>query len=275
MIVMQHANGGNLYSYLDQTINYLTWKTKIVCLRDIAENLATIHEKGLIHCDLHGGNILFENTSHGKDWISGVQAYPYICDLGLSKPVNLSRSSPTIQGVLAYIAPEVFLTRTFTQKSDIYSFGIIMHQMASGDRPYKEWSSDDYLAYRIREGLRPSLPESTPKEYEKLARMCCDADSNKRPTAEEIYENLHQLVLEVENDKSDDNIWNKVYVNNHLKPLTFREKEMKYSSRLLPPGNWCAFCRCYHSDAGRNDKLIFLVVCKLNFKHVINFLITT
>jgi len=110
--------------------------------------------------------------------------------------------------------------------------------MANGEPPYKEWSSDILLAYRICEGLRPPLPESMPKEYRELARKCCDADSNKRPTAEEIYKYLHRLVLELENNESDDNIWNRIYVNDHLKPLTLFEKETKYSSRLLPTENW-------------------------------------
>src|SRR5438128_9214073 len=123
MIVMQYASNGSLPSYLDQNINKLTWKTKLQYLYDIASNLYDIHCKQLIHCDLHGGNVVMNQS-----------ATPLICDLGLSKSVNLSQSTTsTIQGVLPYIAPEVFHTREFTRASDIYSFGIIMHQVASGE----------------------------------------------------------------------------------------------------------------------------------------------
>ena len=97
MIVMQYANDGNLLSYLDRNINKLTWMMKMKCLIDIADRLFTIHQTGLIHCDLHGGNIVLNNDK------------PFICDLGLSRSVNSSKSSlSNIHGVLPYVAPEVF-----------------------------------------------------------------------------------------------------------------------------------------------------------------------
>jgi len=63
MIVMQYANNGSLLSYLDQNINRLTWKDKLWCLRDIANYLEIIHIAGLVHCDLHGRNIIMHNDN--------------------------------------------------------------------------------------------------------------------------------------------------------------------------------------------------------------------
>ena len=72
-------------------------------------------------------------------------------------------STSTIQGALPYIASEVLHSHKFTQKSDIYSFGIIMHQIANGEPPFRDWSSDDKcLAMRIYKGLRPEMPDSAP-----------------------------------------------------------------------------------------------------------------
>src|SRR5436190_17882197 len=84
MIVMQYANNGNLLSYLDQNINKLTWMDKLRRLRDIANYLDTIHYEGLVHCDLHGGNIVLH------DYTSVIESF--ICDLGLSRSVNLRES---------------------------------------------------------------------------------------------------------------------------------------------------------------------------------------
>ena len=122
MIVMQYANRGSLPSYLDKNINKLTWKMKLQYLKDIAFNLWEIHGIQLIHCDLHGGNIVLNQYDQSTQ-------RPLICDLGLSKSVNYSSgsSTSTIQGVLPYIAPEVLHSHKFTGKSDIYFFGIIMH----------------------------------------------------------------------------------------------------------------------------------------------------
>src|SRR6185312_7176427 len=124
MIVMQYANNGSLLSYLDQNINKLTWRMKLKYLDSIALHLDNMHDVGLVHCDLHGGNIVLHNTE------------TFICDLGLSRSVNSCESNSTIQGALPYIAPEVFHTRKFTQESDVYSFGIIMHLMATGEPPF-------------------------------------------------------------------------------------------------------------------------------------------
>ena len=57
---MQYANSGSLKSYLEQNIDKLTWKMKLYHLRDIAYCLYDIHSQGLVHCDLHGGNIVFD-----------------------------------------------------------------------------------------------------------------------------------------------------------------------------------------------------------------------
>src|SRR6185436_2234839 len=84
MIVMQYANKGSLLSYLDQNINNLTWKMKLEHLKNIARYLRTIHIIGLIHCDLHGGNlVIYDNTRDNNN-----EFYPCICDLGLSRSVN-------------------------------------------------------------------------------------------------------------------------------------------------------------------------------------------
>src|SRR6185436_16293976 len=99
----------------------------IVCCLD------AIHCAGLVHCDLHGGNIVLHRTES------------LICDFGLSRSVNSRESNPTIRGALPYIAPEVFHTRKFTQESDVYSFGIIMYLMATGEPPFRDRQFDTSL----------------------------------------------------------------------------------------------------------------------------------
>ena len=127
MIVMQYANNGSLLSFLDQNINKLMWKDKLQCLWIIATYLYIIHSTGSVHCDLHGGNIVLNEGT------------PLICDLGLSRSVNSNESDSTIRGVLPFVAPEVFHTCKFTQESDVYSFGIIMYLVATGEPPFREW----------------------------------------------------------------------------------------------------------------------------------------
>ena len=129
---------------------------------------------------------------------------------------------------MPFVAPEVFNTRKFTQKSDIYAFGIIMHLMATGESPFRDREFDRGLACDIMGGLRPSMPDSAPDEYKKLAEQCYDADPDKRPRANIVCRHILNLIKKVDNDNSDDNTWNTIYHNNNdVKPLSHLEKESK------------------------------------------------
>ena len=197
MIVMQYASNGNLLSYLDQNINKLTWRKKLEYLENIACNLNNIHHKGLVHCALHGGNIVLNNNHRS-----------YICDVGLSQSASSSQKNLTIRGdVSPFTAPEVFHAYKFTQKSDIYSFGIIMYLMATGELPFRDRQFDSSLIRDIMGGLRPLMPDSAPEEYKQLAQWCCDADPDKRPNAQEIREHIKKVLKSIFNN----NLWDTVY----------------------------------------------------------------
>jgi len=196
---MEYTNNGNLLSYLDENVNKLTWRRKLWYLWEIAMYLSHIHYVGLVHCDLHAGNILMHNDDA-----------PYICNLGLSRSVNSCESHSTIlRGALPFIAPEVFYTRKFTQKSDVYSFGIIMYLIATGEPPFRDRQFDASLIREIMDGLRPPMPDSAPEEYEKLAEQCCDADPDKRPRAVTLQRNILKLYNRVDRD----NTWDAIYYN--------------------------------------------------------------
>ena len=145
---MQYANNGSLWSYLDQNINMLTWRMKLEFLKNIACNLKVIHCNGSMHCNLHGGNIVVHDHS------------PFVCDLRFSRSTNSRGSNPTIRGVLPFTAPEVFHDRKFTQKSDIYSFGIIICLVATGEPPFRDRQFNRGLICDMMDGLRPSMPDS-------------------------------------------------------------------------------------------------------------------
>jgi len=176
-----------------------------------------------------------------------------ICDLGLSRSVNSHESDSIIRGVLPFIAPEVFHTCKFTQKSDIYSFGIIMYLIATGEPPFRDRQFNRDLVCDILGGLRPSTPDSAPEEYKKLAERCCDADPDKRPDAGMLWDGIWELIDEADKDDSDDNAWNTIY-HNDVKPLSRLEKESKYSSTLLPTGDLLKPRNSYGLDSAAGMK---------------------
>ena len=158
IMVLDYAEHGSLRNYLDTNYDKLSWKTKFLYLCDIARGLEKIHEKELIHRDLHIGNILsFSNTFIGAS----------ITDMGLCRPADYNKLENTnnnnVYGVLPYIAPEILRGQNYTKAADVYSFGIIMYEVFSGLPPYHDVSHDENLATKICLGFRPRFNIEVPQ----------------------------------------------------------------------------------------------------------------
>ncbi|CAB4437986.1 unnamed protein product [Rhizophagus irregularis] len=157
----------NLREYLQQNHNKPTWKKRIQITDYIMQAVSIIHEENAIHRDLHSGNILF----------SQINQKFYVSDLGLCGPANIPLDS--IYGNLSYIAPEVIIKKKYSFASDIYSIGILMWEISSGQPPFI--NKHDYdLAIKIINGMRPKIIPGTPLEYKELMEQCWDADATKR-----------------------------------------------------------------------------------------------
>ncbi|CAI2182010.1 6375_t:CDS:2 [Funneliformis geosporum] len=152
---------------------------KLKQLLDITQGLCSIHQANLIHKDFHSGNVL--------NALQNNRVFSHISDLGLSKPVNATKESGKIYGVLPYVAPEVLSGQPYSQASDIYSWGMIMYEIFSGLTPYPERDYDTSLAIQICQGLRPNLePVIIPQLLKDLISRCWDAEPKKRLTVGEL-----------------------------------------------------------------------------------------
>src|SRR5437016_11921505 len=116
----------------------------------IVYSLSRIHQKNEIHRDLHSGNILFGQTTQRFD----------ISDLGFCGPADKPLNS--VYGNLPYIAPEVIVRKETTFASDIYSIGMIMWEISSGQPPFSNYYHDYDLAIKIVNGMRPKVVIGTP-----------------------------------------------------------------------------------------------------------------
>ncbi|CAG8786136.1 9941_t:CDS:2, partial [Racocetra fulgida] len=118
IMVMEYANSGSLKDYLIKKGKVISLNDKLKIFEQLATGLSSVHEVGLIHRDLHLGNILV------NDDVS------YLSDLGLSLPTE-QLSSDNICGVAPYIAPEIIKEKLYTKASDIYSLGVVMNEIYS------------------------------------------------------------------------------------------------------------------------------------------------
>ncbi|UZO14208.1 uncharacterized protein OCT59_005669 [Rhizophagus irregularis] len=137
--------------------------TEKICL-----GLFNIHKHGLIHKDLHIGNVLCSNGSSAR-----------ISDFGFCKPANEASShtnNTNTYGVMPYMAPEILRGKEYTQASDVYSLGIIINEIVSIIPPFCDRPHDYYLAIDICCGLRPKIREEIPGKLKELIRKCWDAN---------------------------------------------------------------------------------------------------
>ena len=127
-MVLNYVEEGNLRNYLRKNYSKLTLKNRIATFKKLCSSLRNIHEKDLIHCDLHSGNILI----HGGT--------SYITDLGLCGPVD-EKSSNKVYGIVSYIAPELLrgkINIKNAKETDIYSVGMLMWEIFAGHPPFDD-----------------------------------------------------------------------------------------------------------------------------------------
>ncbi len=161
--------------------NQTTWKEKVQTTFDIINALDKIHFENAIHRDLHSGNILYQ--PYYNKWL--------ISDLGFCGPAD--RPSEKIYGILPYIAPEVLAGKEYTFASDIYSIGILMWEISSGQPPFINYEHDYHLAMNIVNGIRPKIVSGTPLKYKSLMEQCWDADLSKRPDIDTLYFKIQEI----------------------------------------------------------------------------------
>jgi len=83
---------------------------------------------------------------------------------------------------VAWIAPEIFEKKQYTEKCDVYSYGIIFWELFSRKIPYADVSSFEIPVKVAKEGLRPKIPDNVPKSISKLMKQCWHAKPTKRPS---------------------------------------------------------------------------------------------
>ncbi|CAG8687355.1 220_t:CDS:2, partial [Funneliformis caledonium] len=181
VIITQYSEHGSLRTLLHSHFSSFRWTDKSWWLCDIASNLLTLHKEGIVHGNIHSGNIL-QIGELTRETTSA------LADTGLNFPAsdlnyNFERD---VYGVLPYLAPEVILGNAPSKESDVYSIGILMIEMSTGIPPFSHLPHDEQLALEVCQGLRPELAQGTPKVYADLARKCCSTDPFLRPKIKDL-----------------------------------------------------------------------------------------
>ncbi|SDQ81065.1 Serine/threonine protein kinase [Thermostaphylospora chromogena] len=161
----------------------LPWQEAVTIAARVAKVLAAAHERGIVHRDVTAENVLI--TPDGAK----------LLDFGIAAFVGEQASERVADyGTPPYVAPERLAGVITDPAVDVYSLGVLLFEMLTGDTPYPERTWEEIENAR-REGP-PPLPDvpGLPTEVAMLCRRCLDADPRNRPTAQHVADVLTESI---------------------------------------------------------------------------------
>ncbi|GFP88292.1 protein strubbelig-receptor family 8 [Phtheirospermum japonicum] len=192
-LVYDYVPNGNLFGYLDLEEGdgrVLEWSARVSIINGIAKGIEYLHgykvnKPSLVHQNISAKNILIGHRSN-----------PSLSDSCLHKLLTNDTvfSALKASAAMGYLAPEYTTTGRFTQKSDIYAFGVLVFQILSGKRRYSTAMRASAESRSLDDVIDPNLSgkfcEGEAAMLAKVAVMCTHESPEERPSMEMIVEEL-------------------------------------------------------------------------------------
>ncbi|XP_072308144.1 mitogen-activated protein kinase kinase kinase 12-like isoform X2 [Eucyclogobius newberryi] len=177
-IIMEYCAQGQLYEVLraGRKIHpslLMDWAMAI------AGGMNYLHLHKIIHRDLKSPNILITYDDAVK-----------ISDFGTSKELSDKSTKMSFAGTVAWMAPEVIRNEPVSEKVDIWSFGVVLWEMLTGEVPYKDVDSSAIIWGVGNNSLQLPVPDTCPDSFKLLLRQCWNCKTRNRPSFRQILLHL-------------------------------------------------------------------------------------
>ncbi|XP_011641942.1 mitogen-activated protein kinase kinase kinase 12 isoform X1 [Pogonomyrmex barbatus] len=191
-IIMEFCPFGPLYDLLRAgepvpPARLVSWS------KQIAAGMAYLHAHKIIHRDLKSPNVLIGQGEIVK-----------ISDFGTSRQWNEISTKMTFAGTVAWMAPEVIRNEPCSEKVDIWSYGVVLWELLSGEIPYKDVDSSAVMWGVGSNSLHLPIPTSCPEGYGLLVKQCWSAKPRNRPSFKLIEMHLAIAAVDVLSTEPDD-----------------------------------------------------------------------
>ncbi|CAD5232101.1 unnamed protein product [Bursaphelenchus xylophilus] len=182
ILVLELCELGDLLNMLKGTNNALTQKDFLSIVWQIVDGMSYVASLSLIHRDLAARNILLSKPLTAK-----------IGDFGLCIHSEQSATASSTRLPIKWTAIEA-LNGKFSEKSDIWSFGVLLYEIYSdGADPYPNIAAE-VLSNQLEKGARPQVPEKTPENIIPIMTSCWENDPENRPKFQDIQKILTAIL---------------------------------------------------------------------------------
>ena len=194
----------------------------------LAEGLSAAHDQGVIHCDLKPCNLRLTTDGRLKILDFGI-AKLFDPERGGLKAETLTQSvdDSYLKGTLPYMSPEQVNGEHIDTRTDIYGFGVVLYEMATQQRPFREESASRLLASILQQPVvapRELSPQLSP-ELERIILKCLEKDPSRRfQSAKELAIDLDRCAHPTESyppRRARVPLWQRLPVPVRIHPFVF------------------------------------------------------
>lgn len=186
--VTEFMINGSLKQYLQKKDRTIDRRKRLIIAMDAAFGMEYLHGKNIVHFDLKCENLLVNMRDPHRPVCK-------IGDLGLSKVKQHTLVSGGVRGTLPWMAPELLSGKSnmVTEKIDVYSFGIVMWELLTGEEPYSDKHCASIIGGIVNNTLRPQIPTWCDPEWKSLMESCWAPEPAERPSFSEISQKLRSM----------------------------------------------------------------------------------
>ena len=170
--------------------------------RQVADAVAEAHRHGIVHRDIKPQNVMLSAANHAT-----------VLDFGLAKaaaPVDEASQTATVlteagvvSGTLLYMSPEQARAEVVDERSDVFSFGIVLYELVTRAHPFAHDNWADTLASILTRDPRP-IEVPIPSELRRILRKCLEKDRARRyQTMRDVATDLENLAQEMSNASTE------------------------------------------------------------------------
>lgn len=167
-------------------------QARLLCrLAEVAQGMAYLHSKQIVHGDLKAANVLLVNSIHGS-----FGQIAKVTDLGLAGILRegMTHNSTQNLGTISHCAPELLQDGRVSPAADVYAFGVMMWELLTSRTAFKDMHYGTVIQRVVTGGQRPPVPPETPEDYALLMEACWAKSPADRPTFDQILECLTIMI---------------------------------------------------------------------------------